>query len=202
MMENKGSDQDLVSLRIQETVEVNTAMLRDAVLQDNVKKAVDMIVTCFREGGKLLLCGNGGSAADAEHMAAELSGRFNKHRPALYAEALHWNAAEITAISNDYGYAQVFARQIEAKGKKGDLLLAISTSGDSENVVCALEKARSQELKTVLLTGNKNRIANSCADLVLKVPSEVTARIQEGHLLLGHIICEIVEEQMFSQSEG
>lgn len=201
MMKTKGKVPDLVPERIREAIGVYSAIFEDADLQRNVQNAANNIIESLKAGGKLLLCGNGGSAADAEHMAAELSGRFNRHRPALYAEALHWNVAELTAISNDYGYAQVFARQVEARGKKGDLLLAISTSGESENVICALEKARSLGMKTALLTGKKGGRANSQSDLVISVPSDVTARIQEGHLLLGHIICEIVENQMFHQAE-
>ncbi|MEY3368241.1 MAG: hypothetical protein RI973_1396 [Bacteroidota bacterium] len=156
------------------------------------------VVKTFRSGNKVLFCGNGGSAADAQHLAAELSGRFFLDRPALFSEALHVNPSFLTAVSNDFGFDQVFSRGVEAMGKSGDLLIALSTSGSSTNVLNAMAKARQLGLKVVGFTGSKGYAMKDLADLLLVVPSENTPRIQEVHLLIGHVICELAEESLFS----
>ena len=145
----------------------------------------------------MLFCGNGGSASDAQHIAAELSGRFYVNRPPLYAEALHVNSSYITAVANDFGYDYTYSRMVEACGRKGDILVGLSTSGNSSNVVKALEKAHKIGLKTVGLTGSKGGEMNDVCDIMIKAPSDETPRIQEVHILVGHIICQLIEEKMF-----
>ncbi len=162
-----------------------------------IQDLVNRISTTFREGGKVLLCGNGGSAADAQHIAAELSGRFYKDRPALFAEALHVNTSYLTAVANDFGYEEVFARLVTGMGKPGDLLIGLSTSGESENVLRAVQTARSRQLFTVGMTGAGGGRLSAHCDLWIGVPSDDTPRIQEAHLLIGHIVCELVERDLF-----
>lgn len=145
-------------------------------------------------GQKILFCGNGGSAADAQHLAAELIGRFQKERRSLAAVALTTDTSILTAVANDYGYEEVFARQVEGLGRSGDVLIGISTSGNSKNVVKAVEKARDIGMHTIAFTGEGGGKLSSLCDITLAVPSKVTARIQEMHILVGHIICELVEE--------
>ena len=167
-------------------------------LLGNIEKAADIIVKAYQGGGKLLLCGNGGSAADSQHIAAELVSRFYRERKALDAEALTVNSSSITAIGNDYSYDSVFSRQVEAKGRKGDVLIGISTSGNSPNVIKAIEKGNEIGMITVGLTGSRKEAAiNKSASIVIGVPSSVTPRIQEMHILIGHMICEYIEEKLF-----
>jgi D-sedoheptulose 7-phosphate isomerase len=162
-----------------------------------VLRAAEMIAAAFKSGGKLLVFGNGGSAADAQHIAGELVNRFLQERRALPAIALTTDGGVLTCVANDTGFEKVFARQIEALGMKGDACLAISTSGDSPNVVFACEQARAQEMKVIGLLGRKGgRVAGLC-DLALVVPSNDTQRIQETHNLIGHIICELLEAELF-----
>ncbi len=151
----------------------------------------------LKNKGQLLFCGNGGSAADAQHIAAELSGRFYIDRPPLNAEALHVNTSYLTAVANDYGYDEIFARLVEAKGKEGDVLFGLSTSGNSKNIVKAFVKGKKMGMHTIALTGQKNSKISELADLCIKVPSEDTPRIQECHILIGHIICELIERELF-----
>ena len=151
----------------------------------------------MKNGGQLLLCGNGGSAADAQHLATELVSRFYKERKALNAEALTVNTSALTAIANDYDYSRVFARQIEAKGKKGDVLLGITTSGSSENIIEAFRTAKKQKMTTIAFVGNKSEKIKDVADIIISVPSTDTPRIQEIHIMIGHIVCECVEKLMF-----
>jgi D-sedoheptulose 7-phosphate isomerase len=158
---------------------------------------VHEIVATFRNGGKVLFCGNGGSAADAQHLAAELSGRFRFDRKPLFAEALHVNTSFLTAVSNDYGFENAFARAVEAMGKPGDLLVALSTSGNSPNILNAIEKARSLGLTVVGMTGAAGGQMNGRCDFLIKIPSGNTPRIQEGHILAGHILCELAEQALF-----
>ena len=146
-----------------------------------------------------MLCGNGGSAADAQHIAAELSGRFYFDRPPLDAEALHVNASYLTAVANDYSYDVIYERMVEAKGQKGDVLIAISTSGNSPNVVKAAKKAKELGIVVIGFTGENGGELAEISDHCLKVPSNDTPRIQECHILFGHIICEIIEEQLFGK---
>ncbi|MBT7895739.1 MAG: D-sedoheptulose 7-phosphate isomerase [Flavobacteriales bacterium] len=162
-----------------------------------IEKIIDLIVNAFLNDNKLLLCGNGGSASDAQHIAAELSGRFLKERKPLYAEALNVNTSFLTAVANDYGFEKTYARMIEASGKRGDILLALSTSGNSPNVLLAIQKANELGMKTIGLTGSDGGEMNGICNILIKIPSSNTARIQEAHILTGHIICQLVEEKMF-----
>ena len=182
---------------LSDSSELHSILLGDYTLQSSIKQIVEICVEAFRNGNKLLLCGNGGSASDAQHIAAELSGRFYKDRPPLHAEALNVNSSYITAVANDFGYDQTFARMIEACGNKKDILLAISTSGNSNNIIEVLKKARSLDIFTIGFTGNNVSKMQSLCDIIINVPSNNTARIQEIHILCGHIICQLIEEEMF-----
>lgn len=188
---------DLIQTSIQESVAVKQAILNDETFQASIADAAEMLLTTFRADGKVLFCGNGGSAADAQHIAAELSGRFYTDRPPLYAEALHVNSSYVTAVANDYGYDAVFARMVEASGRPGDVLVAISTSGNSANILKTIEAARLRDMKVIGMTGASGGKMKGLCDLLLNVPSSDTPRIQESHILIGHIICEIVEKQLF-----
>lgn len=182
---------------IQANIDLKQAILRNEILLKKLELAVSWSIETFQKDGKLLFCGNGGSAADAQHLAAEFSGRFYKDRPPLFAEALHVNTSFFTAVCNDYSFEDVYARNVQAMGRKGDLLFCISTSGNSQNILNALFQAKKQKMKTVALTGSTGgQLADHC-DLLLNVPSDDTPRIQEAHILLGHIICELVEEELF-----
>ena len=163
-------------------------------LEDDIKKACETAVATLKAGGKILLCGNGGSAADAQHIAAELTGRYKTERGALAGIALTTDTSALTAIGNDYGYEFVFSRQLEALGRKGDLLIAISTSGNSGNVVKALELARKIGIKTIGLSGRTGGAMNELCELNLVVPSNDTPRIQEMHIMIGHIICQAIDD--------
>ncbi len=165
-----------------------------AALSPEIEQLAQRLINTYQQGGKLLICGNGGSAADAQHIAAELVGRFLKQRRALPAIALNVNDASLTAIANDYGYAKLFARQVEAYGQAGDMLIGISTSGNSENVLTAITLAQQQGLYTVGLTGAKGGQLKQMAEQCLCVPSDNTPRIQEMHILVGHILCQLVED--------
>ena len=182
---------------IKSSLENYTRVLQDDVLQENIQKIVNESIVAFRAGKKMLLCGNGGSASDAQHIAAELSGRFYTDRPPLYAEALHVNSSYMTAVANDYGYEATYARMIEAAGKTGDIFIGISTSGNSPNVVQALQKAKESGMITVGFSGNSGGKMKNICDIMICVPSVDTPRIQEAHILIGHIICQLIEEEMF-----
>jgi D-sedoheptulose 7-phosphate isomerase len=182
---------------ISNSVENFQRVLNDEILQENIENIVIKSVEAFRNDKKMLFCGNGGSASDAQHIAAELSGRFYSDRSPLYAEALHVNSSYITAVANDYGYDETYARMLEACGRKGDVLVGISTSGNSPNVVKALKKANEIGLTTIGFTGSKGGKMNDICDIMIKVPSDDTPRIQEAHILVGHIICQLIEEEMF-----
>ncbi len=182
---------------IQASIDVKNKLLAEPFILTTIENVVDEIVNCFQNGGKVLLCGNGGSAADAQHIAAELSGRFYTDRAPLYAEALHVNSSYITAVANDYSYDIVYSRMIEGCGKKGDILIGISTSGNSKNVLKALEAANSKGMITIGMTGESGGKMKTACKYLLNVPSNDTPRIQESHILLGHIICQLVEEKMF-----
>jgi len=182
---------------IKESIAVKELFLKDENNINLLKKAADHCISTFKNGGKVLLCGNGGSAADAQHIAAELSGRFNYDRDPLYAEALHVNSSYVTAVANDYGYDDVYSRMIKAAGKKGDVLIGISTSGNSTNVVVALAEAKKLGMLTVGFTGMSGGKIEDVADICIKVPSKNTARIQEVHILMGHVICEEIETTLF-----
>lgn len=165
-------------------------------LTADVSKAVDMIRSSFDAGGRLLIAGNGGSAADAQHIAAELTGRFRRERRPLPALALHGNTSALTAIGNDYGYEHVFARELAAHARPGDVFLAISTSGNSKNILRAIEAARQTKMMVIGLTGESGGAMRTACDLCLRVPSKSTARIQEMHITIGHAICELLEEEI------
>ena len=182
---------------ISSAVENYTHVLQDDILQEKILEIVIKSIAAFQDDKKMLLCGNGGSASDAQHIAAELSGRFYTDRPPLYAEALHVNSSYMTAVSNDYGYEATYARMAEAAGRKGDVLIGISTSGSSPNVVKAIQKAKEIGMLTVGFTGkNGGRMKDIC-DIMICVPSVDTPRIQEAHILIGHIICQLIEEELF-----
>jgi len=183
---------------ISESVAVKQQILTDKELLTTLEQVVDTCITAFQKDKKLLFCGNGGSASDAQHIAAELSGRFYMEREPLYAEALHVNSSFVTAVANDYNYEEVYARMVRAAGREGDVLFAISTSGNSPNILKTIESARKQKMTVVGMTGESGGKMNSICDLILKVPSNDTPRIQEAHILLGHIICELVEKGVFS----
>lgn len=195
--ENTKLVNDLVRDRIRRSIEVKQLLLSHATFQDQVALAAMEIVRALRADSKVLFFGNGGSAADAQHLAAEFTGRYLKERRALPALALHANSSAVTAIGNDYGFDLVFARQMEALGKEGDVAVGISTSGNSRNVLCALEVAKSKSIFTVALTGASGGSMKNVADCTICIPSEETPRIQECHILTGHIICEIAEEMLF-----
>jgi len=182
---------------IKSSVENYTRVLQDDVLQENIQKIAIKSIAAFRDDKKMLLCGNGGSASDAQHIAAELSGRFYTDRPPLYAEALHVNSSYMTAVANDFGYEATYARMVEAAGRKGDILIGISTSGNSPNVVSAMQKAKEIGMLTVGFTGKNGGKMKEICDLMICVPSDDTPRIQEAHILIGHIICQLIEEEMF-----
>ena len=164
----------------------------------DIIKVVDLIVEAFDNGNKLLLCGNGGSAADAQHLAAEFSGRYYLNRPPLHAEALHTDTSFMTAVSNDFSFDEVYARLIQGIGKQGDILISMSTSGNSKNVIKALEEAKKKNIITIGFTGKANGNMKPYCDYLINIPSDDTPRIQECHLMLGHAICELVEKELFS----
>lgn len=184
---------------IKESIATKELLLKDENNISLIQQVADSCISTFRNNGKVLLCGNGGSASDAQHIAAELSGRFNYDREPLYAEALHVNPSYITAVANDYGYEFVYSRMVKAAGKKGDVLIGISTSGNSENVVNALLEAKRQDMITVGLTGGAKGKIDEIVDICIKVPSKNTARVQEAHILIGHVICEGIESTLFPQ---
>lgn len=184
---------------IKESIGVKELILSDEKLISNIEKAAQIIVDCYRNKGKVLFCGNGGSAADAQHLAAELSGRFYYDRPALEAEALHVNTSYLTAVGNDYSFDQIYSRILSASGKTGDVLVGISTSGNSRNVLEAQKVAKQKGMKIISLTGESGGEMKNSTDCLINVPSKLTPRIQESHILIGHIICQIVEEELFPQ---
>jgi D-sedoheptulose 7-phosphate isomerase len=162
----------------------------------------EMMLSAFRKGNKLLLCGNGGSASDAQHIAAELVGRFYLDRPGINAETLTVNTSSLTSITNDYSFDNVFSRQVEAKGRKGDVLLGLTTSGTSKNIIAAFETARKIGMRNICFTGeNAPASLDDLCEVVLRVPSACTPRIQEIHIIIGHIICEYVEKMLFDNAE-
>lgn len=188
--------------RLEEHKTVFKTMASDQKLMGDVMKLADDIVKMMKQGGQLLLCGNGGSAADAQHIAAEFVSRFFKERRGLPAEALSTNTSVLTAIGNDYSYERVFARQVEAKGRTGDILIGISTSGKSKNVLEALRYAHKNDMKTVMLMGDYTNLElTDICDYIIKVPSKITPRIQEAHIFIGHTMAEYVEKQLFGVGE-
>jgi D-sedoheptulose 7-phosphate isomerase len=182
---------------IQSSITVKQQILQNDDLIKTIETCVDVIVAAFKNGNKVLFCGNGGSASDAQHLAAEFSGRFYKDREALPAEALHCNTSYLTAVANDYSFDAIYSRLIKGIGNKGDVLIGLSTSGNSKNIVSALEVAKEKGMICIALTGDPGGKLKYLADHFLNVPSNDTPRIQESHIMIGHIICELVEEKYF-----
>jgi D-sedoheptulose 7-phosphate isomerase len=182
---------------LQSSIAVKDRVLADDNLLQNIQAATDLIVHAFQNKGKVLFCGNGGSAADAQHLAAEFSGRFYYDRDPLDAEALHVNTSYLTAVANDYSYEEVYSRLVKAKGSQGDVLVAFSTSGNSPNILKAMETAASVGMKTIAFTGETGGKMKELSDILLNIPSTDTPRIQESHITIGHIICELVEAKLF-----
>jgi D-sedoheptulose 7-phosphate isomerase len=187
---------DVIQQTIQESIDVKKALLENASLLTEIHKAADSCIGAYRRGNRILLAGNGGSAADAQHIAAEFVSKFSFDRPALPAIAVTTDTSMLTAIANDYGYENVFRRQLEANGRPGDVFIGISTSGKSRNILCALECCQTLRITSIGLTGDRGDMA-SCCDTCIRVPSSSTARIQEAHILIGHIICKLVEAEFF-----
>ncbi|MBW8050991.1 MAG: SIS domain-containing protein [Cytophagales bacterium] len=181
---------------INQSIEVKRLLLNDKALLNIIIKVTEQIVNALVQDKKALFCGNGGSAADAQHIASELSGRFYLDRQPLFAEALHVNTSYLTAVANDYGYDEIYSRLIKAKGRKGDILVGISTSGNSGNIVNAIQTANDLGLITVGLTGTTGGELKDSCQYLINIPSNDTPRIQEAHILVGHIICELVEKAM------
>jgi len=182
---------------INESIKVKQALLADVNLIAQIDAVVKVITTAFQNGNSVYFAGNGGSAADAQHLAAEFSGRFYKDRKALPSEALHCNTSYLTAVANDYSYEVIYARLIEGITKPGDVLVGISTSGNSGNIVKAFEMAKTKQVVTIGFTGDKGGKMKEISDYLINVPSNDTPRIQESHILVGHIICELVESNIF-----
>ena len=182
---------------IQDSIAVKQLILNDKALLNRIEEAFVLCVNSLKLGGKIWLAGNGGSAADAQHLAAELSGRFYLDRKSLPAEALHVNSSFMTAVANDYGFDKVYARMLQGCAHKGDVLFAISTSGNSANILEAVEMAKSLGMHVIALTGESGGKLRECCDILLNVPSLDTPRIQECHIMIGHIICEHIEKELF-----
>ncbi|MEI6020760.1 MAG: D-sedoheptulose 7-phosphate isomerase [Bacteroidota bacterium] len=188
---------DFIKRKIENSIDLKERLLQNDTLLKNIDEIVEHITKAYEGGGKVLWCGNGGSAADAQHLAAELSGRFYYDRPPLFSEALHVNTSYTTAVANDYSYDVIYSRLVEAMGRKGDVLIGLSTSGNSANVVKAIEKANEKGLITVSFTGESGGKLKDISRYLINIPSSDTPRIQECHMLLGHTICEMVEMRLF-----
>jgi D-sedoheptulose 7-phosphate isomerase len=186
---------------IQQSIDVKKQLLTDDQLLETIGKVVDICIASLKNGGKVLFCGNGGSAADAQHLAAELSGRFYFDRQPLDSEALHVNTSYLTAVANDYSFDEIFSRLVKAKGRKGDVLIGLSTSGNSPNVLKAFETANNLGMISIGLTGQTGGKMNEISSYIIKVPSKDTPRIQESHILIGHIICELIESRIFGSDK-
>ena len=189
----------IIKQNIEDSIALKSKVLADESIQATIDELVDAIVNCYQEKGKVLFCGNGGSAADSQHLAAELSGRYYYDRPPLPSEALHVNTSYITAVANDYSYNQVYARLLKAIGNEGDIIIGLSTSGNSQNVIEALKVAKDKKMVTVGFTGEGGgKMAEYC-DILIAIPSKDTPRIQECHMMIGHAVCQIVELSLFPQ---
>ena len=188
-----------ISKSIQDSIQAKQAILDNPTFLANIEAAAKMMVASLRQGGKIHFCGNGGSAADAQHLAAELSGRFYFDRAPLNAEALHCNTSYLTAVGNDYGYDLIFSRLLKGTARKGDVIVGISTSGNSKNIINAFEAAKGMGVSIIAMTGETGGKMKDYAGILLNVPSKDTPRIQESHIMIGHIICELVETGMFGK---
>jgi D-sedoheptulose 7-phosphate isomerase len=185
---------------IQASADLKMQILDNDELISTIEEVVKIIVAAFQNGNRVFFCGNGGSAADAQHLAAEFSGRFYSDRKALPAEALHCNTSYLTAVANDYGYDLVYSRIIEGIGEPGDVLVGLSTSGNSANIVKAFEAAREKRMSTIAFTGITGGTMKAFSDYLINIPSSDTPRIQEAHILIGHIICQLTEEKLFPKT--
>lgn len=183
---------------INESISVKTVLVQDQQMMEKIGQIVDLVTEAFRHGNRVYFCGNGGSAADAQHLAAEFSGRFYKNRKALPAEALHCNTSYLTAVANDYSYDDIYARLVDGIMNSGDVLFGFSTSGNSGNIIKAFEVAKTKGVATIGFTGDSGGKIRELCDHLINIPSSVTPRIQESHIMVGHIICELVEEKFFA----
>lgn len=189
---------DTIGLRLEQSFLVKERMMKSPELIKSLNESVEIILNSYRNlSGRIFFAGNGGSAADAQHLAAELVGRYYLNRKSLSAEAITANSSTVTAVGNDFGYDKIFSRAIEGKGKEGDVFIGISTSGNSKNIIEAIKECRNIGIKTIGFTGEKIGRMDELCDVMVKIPSSDTPRIQEGHILAGHIICELVEREMF-----
>ncbi|ELE2129409.1 D-sedoheptulose 7-phosphate isomerase [Campylobacter jejuni] len=195
-MENLNS---YIKEHFQESILVKEQILKDENLMTLIKNASLEVIKAYKNGNKTLLAGNGGSAADAQHIAGEFVSRFYFDRPGIASIALSTDTSILTAIGNDYGYENLFARQVQAQGVKGDVFIGISTSGNSKNILKALELCKQKEIISIGLSGASGGAMNELCDYCIKVPSTCTPRIQEAHILIGHIICAIIEEELFGK---
>lgn len=185
---------------IEASIEVKQKITEDKKLLQAIKDCALVMVKAFENGNKVLFCGNGGSASDAQHLAAELTGRFYTDRDALPAEALHCNSSYITAVANDYSYDVIYSRLVKGIGNKGDILIGLSTSGNSKNICNAFKTAHEKEMITIGFTGATGGQLKALSDYLINIPSADTPRIQEAHITIGHIICELVEEIYFAET--
>ena len=183
---------------IQASIDVKKNVLENETLIQTTASIVDVMVDALKKGNYIYFCGNGGSAADAQHLAGELSGRFYSNRHALRAEALHCNTSYLTAVANDYSFDMIYARLIEGIGDAGDILVGLSTSGNSENIIKAFDVARSKNMITIGFTGETGGRMKTISDYLINIPSTDTPRIQESHILIGHVVCQLVEEKYFA----
>ena len=194
-------DKSAIKDNLKSSMEVKQKLFDDQDIQDRINDLSQKIIDVYKNDGKVLFCGNGGSAADAQHLAAEFSGRYYYDRPPLFSEALHVNTSYMTAVANDYSYDVVYERLIKAMGRKGDVLIALSTSGNSQNVINALVQANKADMLTVGFTGESGGKMKEHCDILINIPSTNTPRIQECHMLIGHTICEIVEQGLFPKEK-
>ena len=191
----------MISKRIAESINVKEDILKDEALLNTIQTIIDEITKTYRNKGKVLLCGNGGSAADAQHLAAEFSGKFYINRDPLEAEACHVNTSFLTAVANDFSYRSAYARYVKSSGKPGDVLIGLSTSGNSENIIEAFLMGREIGMKIIAFTGKSGGKMKELSDFLINIPSTDTPRIQEAHILVGHIICEFVEKNLFGNEK-
>lgn len=189
---------DIIKQRLLESINTKQQILNNNELIAAIENAANLLIEKIRNGGTAYFCGNGGSAADAQHLAAELSGKFYIDRQPLAAEALHCNTSFLTAVGNDYSFDIIYSRLLQGVGHKGDVLIGLSTSGNSKNIINAVDKAKEIGIYTIILTGQSGGLLKNKCDLCICVPSTNTPRIQEAHITIGHIICEIIEQTLFA----
>ncbi|APT76070.1 phosphoheptose isomerase [Marinitoga sp. 1137] len=193
--------ENLIKERIKQSVEIKNKILENEKLLKKIESASKIIIDAIKKGNKVIFCGNGGSAADAQHLAAELMGKFYLNRKPMPAISLTVNTSVLTAIGNDFGYDEVFVRQLEGIAKNGDIIVGISTSGNSKNIIKAFKYAKENNIKIIAFTGETGGKIKEYADILINIPSNDTPRIQESHITIGHIICEIVEKEIFGEEK-